>query len=132
MRALDEYIARTERWRSGEEYSQLLLSFIPPRKPVVSSSISGWLKTILMKSGVDTGSSKAHSTRSASTSKADLQGASTEDILKRGSWSSKSIRSIKPFQLRMKDWTPCWDKRVKFGKRSMEAMVDDSFLATLV
>ena len=31
---LDEYIARAERWRSGEEHSQLLLSFIHPRKPV--------------------------------------------------------------------------------------------------
>ena len=31
---LDEYIARTERWRSGEEHSQLLLSFIHPHKPV--------------------------------------------------------------------------------------------------
>ena len=43
-----------------------------------------------MKSGVDTGTFKAHSTRSTSTSKAGLQGASMEEILKRGSWSNKS------------------------------------------
>ena len=43
-----------------------------------------------MKSGVDTSNIKAHSTRSASTSKAGLQGASIEEILKRGSWSNKS------------------------------------------
>ena len=54
-------------------------------KPVVSSTISGWLQTILMKSGVDTSNIKAHSTRSASTSKAGLQGVSIEEILKRGS-----------------------------------------------
>ena len=106
MRTLDEYIAQTERWRSEEEYSQLLLSFIPPHKPLVSSSISGWLKTILMKSGVDTGSSKAHSTRSTSTSKADFQGASTEDILKRGSWSSKST------------WQRFYNNIVEVGKYS--------------
>ena len=89
-RTLDEYIARTERWRSAEEHSQLLLSFIHPEKPVVFCTISGWLKTVLMKSGIDTSNFKAHSTRSASTSKAGLQGASKEDILKWESWSNKS------------------------------------------
>ena len=43
-----------------------------------------------MKSGIDTSTFKAHSTRSASTSQAGLQNASIEDILKRGSWSNKS------------------------------------------
>ena len=90
VRTLDEYIARTERWRSAEEHSQLLLSFIHPEKPVVFCTISGWLKTVLMKSGIDTSNFKAHSTRSASTSKAGLQGASKEDILKWESWSNKS------------------------------------------
>ena len=90
MRTLDEYIVQTERWRSGKEHYQLLLSFIDPHKPVVSSTILGWLKTILMKSGVDTGTIKTHSTRSASASKAGLQGALIKDILKRGSWCNKS------------------------------------------
>ena len=36
-----------------------------------------------MKSGVDTGTFKAHSIRSASISKAGSQGVSIEDILKR-------------------------------------------------
>ena len=57
---------------------------------MVSSTVSGWLKNILMKSGVDTGAFNAHSTKSVSTSKAALSGASIEDILKRGSWSNKS------------------------------------------
>ena len=39
--------------RGGDlEKSTLLLSFIHPHKPVVLSTVSGWLKTILMKSGV--------------------------------------------------------------------------------
>ena len=54
VKTLDEYIARTKRWRSGEESSQLLLSFIHPKKPPIASTLSGWLKTILMKSVVDT------------------------------------------------------------------------------
>ena len=40
--------------------------------------------------GVYTGTFKAHSTRSASTSKSGLQGTSIEDILKRGSCYNKS------------------------------------------
>ena len=43
-RTLDEYIAWIERWSSGEQLSQFLLSFIHSHKPVVSSTISGWLK----------------------------------------------------------------------------------------
>ena len=43
-----------------------------------------------MKPGTDTNTFKTHSTRSAATSKADLQGASIEVILKYGSWSNKS------------------------------------------
>ena len=48
------------------------------------------VKTIVMKSGIDTSTFKARSTRSPSTSKAGSQGASIEDILKRGFWSNKS------------------------------------------
>ena len=43
-----------------------------------------------MKWGVDAGTFKAYSTRSASVSKAGLQGALIEDILEQGSWSNKS------------------------------------------
>ena len=73
----------TEELKSGEEHSQLFLRFIHPHKPVVSSTISGWLKTILMKSGVGTGTFETHSTKSASTSKGGLQSVSIDDILKR-------------------------------------------------
>ena len=63
MRTLDGHIARTERWRSGEKHSKLLLSFIRPHKPVVSFTLSTWLKASLVKSGVDTGTSIARSNR---------------------------------------------------------------------
>ena len=56
----------------------------------MSSNISGWLKNVLKKAGIDRSTFKAHSTRSASTSKADLSGAPLEEILKQGCWSNKS------------------------------------------
>ena len=56
----------------------------------MSSTISGWLKNSLKRAGIDISTFKAHSTRSASTSKADLSGAPIEEILKRGCWSNKS------------------------------------------
>ena len=40
---LNEYLKRLEKWRTSDE-CQLLLSFVQPRKPVVSSTISGWIK----------------------------------------------------------------------------------------
>ena len=106
-RTLDEYIAWVERWSSGEQLSQFLLSFIHSHKPVVFSTISGWLKTILMKSGINTSTFIARSTRSPSTS--GSQGASIEDILKRGFWSNKS------------SWQRFYNKDiVKEGKISQE------------
>ena len=90
MNTLDESIAKTEKWRSGEEHSQLFLSFIHPHKHVVFSLISELLKIIPMKSGVDTTNIKTHSTRSTSTSKASLQDASMENILKQEYWSNQS------------------------------------------
>ena len=90
VKTLDEYISHREGWRSGEECSQLLLSFVNPHKPVVTSTISGWLKNILKKAGINISTFKAHSSRSASTSKAHLSGAPIEEILKRGCWSNKS------------------------------------------
>ena len=57
---------------------------------MASSTISGWIKKVLTLANVDTGVYKAHSTRSASTSNANLKGLSLADVLKRGSWSNKS------------------------------------------
>ena len=86
---LNEYLKRLEKWRTSDE-CQLLLSFVQPRKPVVSSNISGLIKKVLTISGVDVGVFKGHSTRTASTSKAELSGLSVADILERGCWSNSS------------------------------------------
>ena len=88
---LGEYLDRTRNWRNSDCHDgQLLLSTLTPHNPVKSSTISNWLKRVMGKAGIDTTTFKAHSTRGASTSKAELNGASMEDILKRGSWSSQS------------------------------------------
>ena len=90
VKTLDEYISRSEFQRSGEQCSQLLVSFVNPNKLVISSTISALLKNVLRNSGIEIGTFKVHSTRSASTSKKDLSGAPTGQILKPDFWSNKS------------------------------------------
>ena len=68
--ALDEYILRSSEWRKECNQTQLLLGTIRPYKEVVSSTISGLVKTVLKVAGVDVNIVKGHSTRAASTPKA--------------------------------------------------------------
>ena len=43
---LNESLQRSEKWRTSDEW-QLLLSFVQPHKPVVSSIITGLIKKSL-------------------------------------------------------------------------------------
>ena len=72
---LEKYLKRIKVWR-GKDKTQLLLSFVKPYNPVISSTISGWIKNVLREAGIDTKIFKGHSTRSASTSKAGMAGLS--------------------------------------------------------
>ena len=63
---------------AGKDKSQLLLSFVKPHNPVVSSTISGCIKNVLREAGIHAKVFKGHSTRSASTSKAGLTGLSCD------------------------------------------------------
>ena len=83
--ALNEYLKRTETWRTNGHKFQLLLSYIKPHVEVHSSTVSTWIKEILKETGVDVDVFKGHSTRSPSASKACLSGMSVDDILSRGS-----------------------------------------------
>ena len=83
--AHEEYILRSSEWRKGSNQTQLLLGTIRPYKEVVSSTISGWVKTMSKLAGVDVNIFKGHSTRAASTSKATVSGLSLCEILERGS-----------------------------------------------
>ena len=86
---LEEYLKRTKVSR-GKDKSQLLLSFVKPHNPGVSSTISEWIKNVLREADIDTEIFKGHSTRLASPSKAGVAGLSVTDILERGSWTNAS------------------------------------------
>ena len=84
-----EYLKRTKVYLEGNK-DQLLLSFVKLRNPVVSSTISRWIKNVLREAGIDNKIFKGQSTRSVTTSKVGLAGLSLTGILERGSWSNAS------------------------------------------
>ena len=86
---IDLYLDRTSSWRTKEK-KQFLLSYINPHNGVSSSTVSRWIVEMLSLSGIDTDMFKGHSTRSASSSKASVQGVPLQEILKRGHWSNKT------------------------------------------
>ena len=87
--ALDCYIERSSIWREKNQTSQLF-SFIKPHNAVAKFTVAGWVKQILIMSGINTDIFKPHPTRSASSSNARISALSLSDILKRGSWSNKT------------------------------------------
>ena len=87
METLNKYINRSKSWRESNHEKQLLLSSKRSHNAVVSCTISGWLKKTFKQAGINTDLFKAHSTRSASSSKASVGRAPLVEILKRGSWS---------------------------------------------
>ena len=74
VKCIDEYLLRSNSWRS-EGKTKLLLSSICPHKEITSSTVSKWIKDILVLPGViKFWDFSAHSTRSAATSKTDFFG----------------------------------------------------------
>ena len=69
-----------------EQQEQLLLSHCKPHGPVVTCTVSRWLKELMSQAGIDTTVFKGHSVRGAATSKAKALGLSTEQILARANW----------------------------------------------
>ena len=86
---LREYEDRTRPLRGT--HTALFLGVTKPHKPVASSTIARWLKTMLGKAGVNTEIFKAHSVRSASASAAATAAVTTGDILKAADWSNESV-----------------------------------------
>ena len=82
---IKEYIARTQHLRHD---SRLLISHAKPHKQVKSSTISRWLKDTLRAAGI--AGHTGHSTRSASTSKANLSSVPIDTILDAAGWSQQS------------------------------------------
>ena len=84
----DEYWRRSAAW-STQGQNKLLLNQLQPSKEVQSYTIVNWLK-LLFSAGIGTSLYKAHSCRSASTSKAKVLGMLLKNILKRVQWSGAS------------------------------------------
>ena len=87
------YERKTELFRTGgsEEQNRLFLVVVRPHKPVCSSTLARWLRSLLDKAGIDMAIFKAHSTRNAAASAAANAGITTGDILKAADWSSKTV-----------------------------------------
>lgn len=66
----------------------MLIGFIKPHKSVKPCTAAGWLKNMLKEAGVDTEVFKPHSTREASTSKANKFGLSLQQIMNKANWKS--------------------------------------------
>lgn len=86
--ALKTYISATQNIRG--DIKKLFISTRKPYKAITTQTLSRWVKTILSRSGVDTDTFKAHSTRHASTSAAYRKGLDLEVIRKTVGWSKKS------------------------------------------
>jgi hypothetical protein len=86
VNTLTEYISRTELLRNNEQ--SLFISYLKPHAAVTSSTISRWLKTVMSLSGIDISIFKAHSVRSASTSKARACHIPIHEILSVAGWKN--------------------------------------------
>uniref|UniRef100_A0ABD2WDB4 Tyr recombinase domain-containing protein n=1 Tax=Trichogramma kaykai TaxID=54128 RepID=A0ABD2WDB4_9HYME len=73
-----------------KEISRLFVSTNKPTKAVGTQTLSRWVKDTLGESGVDTSVFTAHSTRHASTSKANRRGVDIEQIRKTAGWTQSS------------------------------------------
>jgi len=92
INCLQEYRQRTDLVRENLEGNpqQLILSYAYPHKPINSQSIARYIKLFLGMCGIDITVFTTHSTRSASTSKANNIGLSIKDIQKAAGWSNES------------------------------------------
>ena len=81
VKTLDIYMSRTVSIRKS---NQLFVSFRKPHKAVTLATLSRWMLFVLELSGIDSSMFRAHSFRSASSSKLHQKGFSIADIVKTG------------------------------------------------
>ena len=79
-----EYLKRTKLLR--KDSNSLLISYIKPYKEVNVSTISRWLRTIMVQAGIDMNMFTPGTTRSASVSAAHRAQVPLNTILKTGGW----------------------------------------------
>ena len=74
----------------NDDVKELVISYGKPHRPVGSDTLSRWIKDELKLSRIDIDINVfAHSCRSASVSKAKMNGMGINEIMKRGCWKSK-------------------------------------------
>lgn len=109
LTALQCYIEKTKLFRKNE--TKLFISCVKPHRKVTRDTIRNWVKTVLLKAGIDMKIFTGHSTRSASTSavcgKIPLQ-----TILRTAGWSRES--TFRQF----------YDKQITVDTTYSEAVLD--------
>ena len=88
---LSLYLKVSQKHCIQSDEKQLLFVAVKRLHKAVAATISRWLQEILCRATVHTNIFKAHSTRTASTSTAKVQGVSTVDIMKAANWTKESI-----------------------------------------
>ena len=83
---LTEYLSRTKELRG--ENKHLLISYIKPFNSVTSSTIGRWIRTVMASAGINCDKYKAHSVRSAASSKANRCNVPIDSILQVAGWSN--------------------------------------------
>lgn len=86
LACLKAYINKTKNLRNSE--TQLFISYVRPHKPVSRDTVSRWTKETLRICGIDTNVFTAHSTRSASVSKANEKDVPIHEIMANAGWKS--------------------------------------------
>jgi hypothetical protein len=88
---LQTYVARTQPLRAN--YTQLLISYQKPHRPVTSETIARWIRKVLDNAGIDTTTFGAHSTRAAATSAAKCAKLSVNTIMNAAGWTNAATFS---------------------------------------
>lgn len=93
MRCLKRYLKATQDMRplsSPSTPDYLFISFIRPHKPVNSTTLGRWLRSIMKDAGINIQIFKAHSVRSASTTAAANAFVPLATIMSMADWASPS------------------------------------------
>ena len=86
IRVLKEYLKRTSLLRNQE--SRLFISYMKPHKAVTKSTISRWLRNVMVLSGINVDLFKPHSIRGAASSKAKREAVPMDQILSTAGWTN--------------------------------------------
>ena len=110
LACLKAYSYKTKNLRKNE--TKLFISYVRPHRTVSRDTISTWTKETLRLCGIDTKVFTAHSTRSASVSKANEKDVPVHEIMAKAGWkSSETFRKY-------------YNKPVVQGNRLASAILD--------